>query len=287
MLFQRRRLLFFGLSGVLVVCALIFFGYERNCYNLVSDRELENVRAKLETLTPEEKADLAYFFDYACLFCQYPYTLLGYKPMSICNYLQDSGDLPDLLRADYQRPRHKNFADSLERGYSILEKYSFLFSKKSHLIIRYHASNSQGMKEVALIDNQRCMKEIENNLDEFSRVLKKSYSPEQIFEILTHPEDESFYKITQNNHLLGILLGFGRNNAYLFSLNKKDKLTSFSNEWPGWPRKWLLPCFICDRTTGETKNLKKRYKMARKFIRWTYFNRNQLEVTLALLEKEQ
>ena len=95
-----------------------------------------------------------------------------------------------------------------------------------------------------------------------------------------------FYKIGQNVHLLGALLGYGINNAYLFENKNREQLKDFSNEWPVWPRKWRLPCFVCDHTTVETKHLKESYKKARKYIRWTYFNRNNLEVTLALLEKD-
>jgi len=45
----------------------------------------------------------------------------------------------------------------------------------------------------------------------------------------------------------------------------------------------LSPSFACDPTTEETQQLKKHYKEAGRIIRWTYFFRNNLEVTLALL----
>jgi hypothetical protein len=59
-------------------------------------------------------------------------------------------------------------------------------------------------------------------------------------------------------------------------------LQMFSNEWP-WPGRLLSPDFGCDPSTGETQHLKKHYKKAQKIVRWTYFFRNKLEVTLALL----
>lgn len=281
-----RLILLVSFVAIFLLC-FSFFLYEICCYNLVSKKELEIVREKLQNLSPQEKKDLAVFFNYANLFCQYPYTLVGYKPMSICNFLQASKDLPKVLRKDYERPKHRAFADTLERGHRAWERYQYLFPLKKCLLIRYHASNSKGMNEIALVHPKLCLAKIEEHLDDFCQILQKSYQPEEIFEILTNPKHEKFYCITQQDRLLGILLGFGRNNAYLFEQNRHEKLKFFTNEWPGWPRKWRLPGFVSDPTTVETKHLKKLYKEARKFIRWTYFNRADLEVTLALLAQEQ
>ena len=49
------------------------------------------------------------------------------------------------------------------------------------------------------------------------------------------------------------------------------------------PEAKLSPDFACDPTTEETQQLKKHYKEACRIVRWTYFFRNNLEVTLALL----
>ena len=57
-----------------------------------------------------------------------------------------------------------------------------------------------------------------------------------------------------------------------------------SNEWP-WLRTQIGPDFACDPKTEETIFLKNHYKKAKKIVYWTYFGRNTLEVTLALLGK--
>lgn len=282
---RYKKTLFF--CGFLLISWSIFLTYERSHYNLVSNKELKVVRKKLAALSSQEKQDLAYFFTYANLFSQYPYTLIGYKPMSICNFLQQSDDLPPILRADYERPVHRAFADALNRGYQAWEKNQSLFPLKKYLIIRHHASNSKGMIEIALIHSDLCLTKIEEHLGDFCGILGKQYKSGDVFDILTHPDHENFYKVSQHNRLLGILLGFGRNNAYLFEHNRHDILQSFTNEWPYWPRKWRLPGFASDPSTEETKQLKEAYNKARKFIRWTYFNRNNLEVTLALLSRSK
>ncbi|MBU6446719.1 MAG: hypothetical protein KGQ49_04905, partial [Verrucomicrobia bacterium] len=63
-----------------------------------------------------------------------------------------------------------------------------------------------------------------------------------------------------------------------------DSMQMFSNEWPR-PGTLLGPDFACDPTTDETLQLKTHYNKARKIVRWSYFCRNNLEVTLALLER--
>lgn len=261
------------------------FHVDKHRYNLVTNKELEEIHRKLEVLSPEEKGDLAYFINFAITFCEYPYTLVGSKPMSICDYLQFSEDLPQILREDYERPRHRKFADRLERGYQVYQKYSNLFPQNNYLISRYHASGSKGVLDVALIHRKMCLDVIQKNLDEFCEVFQKKCSAEEVFEILTHPNDEYFYDIVENHRLLGILLGFGKNNAVLFEQKRYDILKSFTNEWPAWPRKWRLPGFACDPKTTESQHLKKIYNETRKYIRWTYWNRDDLEVTLALLQK--
>jgi len=175
----------------------------------------------------------------------------------------------------------------LERGYRAFKKYIGLFPQQNFLLLQYHASNSKGMKETALIHPSLCLNQIQDHLDDFHQMLQGDYRSEEIFQILTQPSHKEFYHITQNCRILGILLGFGRNNAYLFEHKKLDRLKCFTNEWPVWPRRWRLPGFGCDHSTEETQLLKKRYTKARKYIRWTYFGRNTVQVTLALLAKER
>jgi hypothetical protein len=133
-------------------------------------------------------------------------------------------------------------------------------------------------------------------LDDFREILGKPCTSEEVFWILTHPDHSDFYTIIDHNRLFGILLGFGRNNACLYEQSREasrsnftahqrlehDPLEGFNDEWP-WPGRLLSPCFVCDPTTEETKHLKKHYKEASTIVLWTYFLRNKLEVTLALL----
>ncbi len=285
----------------LLTCLMVFIGglvflvCERNRYNVVSHKELLTIREKLKVLSPQEKKDLAFFIDQVISFDQYPYTLVGYKPMSLSVVVvEDTEDLSASFRESFKRPRHQ----TSRRGYLVWEKYQSLFPRKKHILIDY-SFLGRGRKEIALICPKLCKAIIQQHINDFREILGKPCKSEEVFGILTHPEHNDFYKIIDHTRLVGILLGFGRNNACLYEQyrggasryvtshqrSKQDPLQIFSNEWP-WPGALLSPDFACDPTTEETQDLKKHYKKGRKTVLWTYFLRNKLEVTLALLMQD-
>ncbi len=285
----RKTLL---ICGLLFLSGLAFLVHERNLYNVVSHEELLTIREKLKILSPQEKQDLTFFIGQVISFDQYPYTLVGYKPMSISNVIvEDTEDLLPFCREAFKRPRHQK----MMRGYLVWEKYQSLFPRKRHILIDY-SFMGKGRREIALISPKLCMTTIQEHLGDFQEILGRSCTSEGAFEILTHPEHHDFYALIDHTRLMGILLGFGRNNAYLYEQHQEgasrcvtepqgsgqSPLPMFSNEWP-WPGALLPPGFACDPTTEETRQLKRHYKKARRVVRWTYFLRNNLEVTLALL----
>lgn len=281
-------------------CALPLMGmlglltHQRTQYNIVSHQELVAVREKLKLLTPQEQRELAFFINQLIVFDHYPYTLIGYKPMSISNIIvEDTDDLSPFYRKAFTTERHQ----ILKQGYLVWKKHQYLFCSGENILIEY-SFLGQGRKELAVINPKLCIAKIEEHLDDFQESLKTSCTTAELFSILTHPEHADFYKIIDHTRLMGILLGFGRNNAYLYEQykggssrsvttnqqSKENQLQMFSNEWP-WPRTPLSPDFVCDPTTEETQELKNHYEKASKLVRWSYFMRNKVEVTLALFGK--
>lgn len=291
MRFKRALLV----CGLLIISGLVFLVYQRNRYNVVSHEELLAIREKLKVLSPQEKRDLAFFIREVISFDQYPYTLIGYKPMSITNVIvEDTEDLLPFWREAFQRPKQQK----LRRGYLVFEKYQILFPRKKHILINY-SFLGKGRKEIALICPELFIATIQKHMNDFREILGRPCTIDEVFWILTHPEHSDFYTMIDHTRLVGILLGFGRNNASLYEQyrggtsrsdtrhqrSEQDPLQMFSNECP-WPGALLSPGFACDPTTKETQHLKKHYKKARKIVRWTYFLRNKLEVTLSLLMQD-
>lgn len=280
--------------GLLLLGGFTFLVHERNFHNVVSHEELVSIRKKLKILSPQEKQDLAFFINQITLFDNYSYTLVGYKPMSICNVIiEDTEDLLPFWKEDFKRPKHQ----MLKRGYLVWKKYQSLFPSKNYIFVDY-SFLGKGRREIGLICTNVCKDTIQNHLNDFQEILGNACSIDQVFWILTHPEHRDFYTLIENTRLVGILLGFGRNNAHLYEQyrggssrvvvqhlrSKQDTLEMFSDEWP-WPGTKLSPNFACDPNTEETHHLKEHYKEACKIILWTYFLRDNLEVSLALLMK--
>ena len=237
--------------GLLFIGGLTFLVCERNRYNVVSHRELLTIREKLKVLSPQEKQDLTFFIGQVISFDQYSYTLVGYKPMSICNVVvEDTEDLA-FCREEFKRPRHQ----TLMRGYLVWKKYQSLFPRKKHILIDY-SFLGKGRREIALICPKLCMATIQEHLDDFREILGKPCTSEEVFWILTHPEHNDFYTIIDHTRLIGLLLGFGRNNACLYEQyrggasrsvtghqrSEQDPLQMFNNEWP-WPGSEALARF--------------------------------------------
>jgi hypothetical protein len=281
------------LCGAIFIGSLLFIGYERNRFNVLSRKEVLAIREQLKVLSREEKKDLAYFINQVISFDQFSYTLIGYKPMSIANVIvEDTEDLSPFWREAFKTSNQQR----LRSGYLVWKKYQSFFSKKNHLFVDYTFLGI-GRREIALICPKLCMAVIQEHLPDFQEILGKPYTTEEVFLILTHPEHTEFYKIIDNTRLIGILLGFGRNNAYFYERYRggvsrsnmtrnqrlaQDTLQMFSSQWP-LPWRQLSPDFICDPVSEETRKLKDHYKAASKKVWWTYFLRNNLEVTLALL----
>lgn len=276
---KRWGLLFFLMSA----CCISYGIQQWLSYNIVSRANLADAKRYLKDLKVDERADLEVFFEYANLFCQYPYTFVHSKPLSICNFYQDAPDLPKICRQVYEKPKLRERYDSLERGLKALKKVAAKLECQNFMLIDYSQSASTGLREVAIIDVNLLNRAIRENKKDFVSVIGYKATDEEIFHMLTNPGHPKFYELMENDLILGIVLGFGRNNARLFQLKERDRLQSFTNEWPYWPRKWRLPCFASDRNSEESIKLMLAYKKARKMIRWTFFGQNQAEVSIALI----
>ena len=249
------------ISLFLIICAGIVI-YKKSKYDLVTRKELLSARQKIATLTEEEKTLLTGFFD-EFLFSSCAYPLIKSKPMGLFSFYKE----------DPKLAFWKQYQDSLS-----IEDYNFIY---------YPPKFSKDFTFAIIVCIDLCKQCIESHLDIFNTALSANFSSEEIYNIVVDSQHERFYDIHYNDLLLGILLGYGKNNANLYAQKQRDKLSSFTKEIPIFSPKWCLPFFVCDQSTEETKLLKNRYIQARSYIRWTLIGHNNLEVCLALLQREK
>lgn len=172
-------------------------------------------------------------------------------------------------------------------GWNTWKKYKKKFNN-NFIFLEQSNKFNQKLKDIIVINKKELEKTIEENKEKFG-LFKTSFVKNNI------------WKIKNDDELLGIILGYGKNNSEKFYLsriknNKEIKLHLFIDKTDyiklvlkefGLFRKNIhfmtLPCFMVDLNTDETKMLKKKYEKARQDIIFHYKNKDFLEGTFELL----
>lgn len=180
----------------------------------------------------------------------------------------------------------------MERGWAVWEEYLPHFQRQGYYMARYDDLHNRPYYEMVVISIPLCRSLISIHLDEFQEYLGEQFDVEEVLKILINPHHPHFARIMKNEYFLGILLGFGAENAVSYDAGQYDQM-GFSFSLPWWqnfcikgvwpPVGWLMPGFRCDLTTEETKGLLRQYAQDRKAIFWTYLGYNLVDVTFALL----
>ncbi|WP_228840682.1 hypothetical protein [Candidatus Protochlamydia phocaeensis] len=138
------------------------------------------------------------------------YTLCGDKPCSIEAY-------PKLSRMPSRYSVKIFFKyygySTLIQGWDIWSKYAKYFPSRNFVFRHVPEYNT-----LVLINKKATRKIIEENLDLFQRYAKRNIVVDEVLQEICSPKDKNKdYLIKQHITLLGILLGYGRNNALAFT----------------------------------------------------------------------
>ncbi len=223
------------------------------------------------------------------------YTLSGSKPIS-CTYYEHP-----FSSFNSCRPSNLLFA----MGWKKWELYkNFLMPPR----IRLWSEVSDGYTTIFIADLILCEETVRQHRDDFYNVLGKIPDVAELFGART-----SFFDESLNGHsgLLGILLGFGRNNSWLYYEKYKGRKQMTKKQIQNIPRlphiwqenlgarswfRWFLPrsldisgiklpFFVGDPDSEESKNLKVRYLSERDKIIQYYQGKKFFEATLNLCQK--
>lgn len=203
----------------------------------------------LDKIPLEDRQKLESFFDYLLHNSIIGYSLCGEKPVSIETF-------PKLSKIP---TRYAINIFTKQPGYSIVwngitiwQRYSHLFSS-NNFVLRFIEEYST----VILINKRATLKVIENNLDLFQKYSNSNQTANEFLLEICNPKGGREYMIRYNTALLGILLGYGRNNSIAFSkksylqklegfrlYNANESLNAFMN--PGF--------LIINNKTNEEEN---------------------------------
>jgi hypothetical protein len=173
----------------------------------------------IDKIPLEDRQKLEMFFDYLIHNSLIGYSLCGDKPISIETF-------PNLSKipAKYAIKifsKHPGYS-ILWRGWLIWQSYSHLFPS-NRFVLRFIPKYST----LVLINKKSTRSVIEENLDLFQKYSNSNQTADEFLEEICCPKNKE-YVVCYNSILLGILLGYGRNNAIAFSKrNYIQKLEPF------------------------------------------------------------
>ncbi len=281
----------------------------------ITSEEVITIRMPLK-----DKRRLEFFFREVCFLNVWAYTLLGNKPMSLDQYTKPwyafrnsfkNLDFNDTLKEciwppDFQRICYELTPKELKikLGLEALNKYLQYFpNSRFFLFTRYRNGNE--IVDFRLVDKIKVIETVKNNFKDFQNVLLNlKITPE---DLLQKEIMQIFLENLKHDGLLGTLLGFGRDNAWLFSkyhgmdplkrpmvsawpeeeLINLDQLNLRTQSFQSWELSDLFyPRFACDPDSGETKRLKQIYREEREKIIEYYTGKDIVEATLSLFNQQ-
>jgi hypothetical protein len=198
----------------------------------------------------------------------------------------------------------------IRQGWEAWEKYAHLFPS-NRFLLKGTPSDDHQRVEIVLIDKEKFKNKFEEYLHEFQSILGKDVTASSLLSRYKN-EKLMFFDLLKKHHaLLGILLGYGSENSWLFHLKDRvyediyrndfqpslrvnsakeyaeyQKLftSSFPEKNHQKPYKFLyLPMFLVNPKSKETKELREKYLRQREHIHRVYCHGNFLEITLECL----
>lgn len=236
-------------------------------------------------MSRQEARELDSFFREILIPDALAYTLVGVKPLSFACYRQNDSRFWGANRR-------------ISRGWEVWEKYKHLLENDRILFWKEESPWVKDVTCLVMADRRRCAQIIEQNND-FQRILGS-----QVADLFGEVSKTRFFGETMQMHdaLIGILLGFGKRNAWLYHRNNHSstpvKLPRIWNrliekESSSYEWKYLvlqsiditdlaLPRFVGDPDSEESQCLMNEYLTARKKIQNYYKDKDFLSATLSL-----
>jgi hypothetical protein len=275
-----------------------------------------DVPAILKNLSEEDRESLEWLFlglhQATC-----SYVLFGDKPMSICSFLSSepcysyNDQFYDFIDFSINKLRLPHLR--MTKEWELWEKYKASFPSSNFILLK---NDDSGEITLVMINKSAFLKTVQENIDAFKVVLGDEINPDIFLDLCIKSKNIFRDVLKYHDELLGILLGYGKHNAFLFSRRhqiagiRKSQMLSLSQK-PPVPSKGFatleeeyheidsrlsffndddikdlnfllmgLPMFVADENHPETQELKKKYKNQYKTIVSQYKSGNFLEVTL-------
>jgi hypothetical protein len=213
----------------------------------------------IDKIPLEDRQKLERLFTYLFYHSEIGNTLYGEKPVTIEQTYLFGKTPPKYFFATFNECPGCYI---LLQGGKVWNRYNHLLSSKN-FVFRYIPEYST----IALINKRAAKQVIEENIDLFQKYSNSNYTAQEFLDEVCYPKDKEYLGY-YNDVLLGILLGYGRNNAIAFSNNSFiQKLERFSPENFISGISSCLPAgfIIINNGTNEKENnkIRKMFKTAK------------------------
>ncbi|SRR5581483_6830009 len=257
---------------------------------------------KIQKIPLEDRRILEAFFRILILEEGGAYVLFGDKPMAFTACLNDCE--PSICSK--QRWNYYSENQKISNGWKTWKKYRSLFPSKNFIFECNPIDDHR--YEICLINKRNFLKIAEKNLENFKSILGEKITPISLLNTFQKKRTAVFNLLQKHEALFGILLGFGRNNAwmfhenrirmgddpnregYRFALNLSPKKYPLESAFGEHNHKKCykfiqLPYFLADSSSEETQMLRKKYLNQRQEIHQRYAHGDFLEVSLRQMAK--
>ncbi len=264
----------------------------------------------LKSIPIEERKTLEWFFRMVIAGDTFGYALFGQKPIAVCVLGEPMAEVywvEDWIDHIPTSLCHENL--KMIQGWEVWKKYQHLFPSRNFAFFVSENFVDNGMKALVFMNKKAFLKTVKENWCDFKSVLGEAITPESLMEEVLCSSDVFGAVLKHHQGLIGIVLGYGRHNAWLYHEREviwkkiaveKKKLTDEDLKEYARLNQLLqpfrqgtaadlnsfslgLPYFVADLQHPETRRLKLEYERTFRKMMNSYAHRDFLEVTLGQL----
>ncbi len=248
----------------------------------------------LKNIPKDELFFLDFFLRYLFLEEGFAYVLFGTKPMGISGYF-DLENSKSIFVSQSILPWNVK----IKKGAEIFRKYQHLFLFRNCEML---FSAQDGGTDIIFINKKNFLKTFRKNQLDFRKILGSNISGQILLDQIIKQNGILTDYLKKNEQLLGILLGYGNHNAWMYERREEikrsihhftlsivkltpskgfatieeelqmlnSKLQPFFEKNHSMISFFEQPIFMVDNETLETKKLKKKYNKQHKRIEQIY-----------------
>jgi hypothetical protein len=252
-------------------------------------------RSSSRTASQVQREKIKEFFQEFLLEYGAAYTLFGSKPVTVEDLVEFSEEKKQELQqylAAHPEIEYILVDRKLEEGWEAWKKGRSHRLSEDYILTEIELQNS---RTLVFLNVPLTISTLRNYYTDFKQVVGCDFDPAEVVEQLREGKEELWYKLLLNCKTLGILAGYGYQNAKLFENQLKGEQVICHPSENNDPRlkaecylnniPFRIPIFVM-LDENESKPLVAKYKQEREQIKKRYLGKDFLDETLSQLNRK-